>query len=114
MTPLQLLLGIPPAYDELRVFGALCYPNLTATAPNKLSPRSTACIFLGYPADHRGYHCYDPAARCVYTSRHIVFDETTFPWRDNITPASPPRPLPDDDTPPVARARLASHRPRRL
>ncbi|WVZ65258.1 hypothetical protein U9M48_014654 [Paspalum notatum var. saurae] len=113
MTPLQLLLGVPPAYDELRVFGALCYPNLTATAPNKLSPRSTACIFLGYLADHRGYRCYDPAARRVYTSRHVVFDETMFPWRDNITPASPPRPLPDDDTPPAARAaaRLPSPAP---
>jgi histone deacetylase 1/2 len=58
-TPFQLLLGTPPSYSELRVFGCLCYPNQSATVPHKLSPRSMPCVFLGYPADHRGYRCLD-------------------------------------------------------
>jgi transposase InsO family protein len=33
-----------PDYSLLRVFGCLCYPNLSATTPHKLSPRSTACL----------------------------------------------------------------------
>jgi hypothetical protein len=49
-TPHQLLLGAPPCYDNLRVFGCLCYPNTASTAAHKLSPRSVACVFLGYPA----------------------------------------------------------------
>jgi hypothetical protein len=49
----------PPAYAHLRVFGYLCYPNLQATSPHKLAPRSTACVFLGYPSSHKGYRCLD-------------------------------------------------------
>lgn len=55
VTPHELLLGTPPTYDHLRVFGCLCYPNQSATTANKLSLRSVACVFLGYPADHKGY-----------------------------------------------------------
>ncbi|XP_071713505.1 uncharacterized protein [Rutidosis leptorrhynchoides] len=44
-----------PNYTTLRVFGCLCYPHLNTT--NKLAPRSTPCIFLGYPSNHRGYRC---------------------------------------------------------
>ena len=58
MTPHQLLFGTPPTYDHLRVFGSLCFPNQTATTANKLCPRSVPCVFLGYPADHKGYRCY--------------------------------------------------------
>jgi hypothetical protein len=56
---------------------------LSATAANKLSPRSTACVFLGYPTDHRGYRCLDLTTRRVITSRHVVFDEhsaCSFGW----------------------------------
>jgi hypothetical protein len=77
-TPFELLLGVPPTYAHLRVFGCLCFPNLMATTPNKLSPRSTSCAFLGYPADHKGYRCFDLASHKVITSRHMVFDEAQF------------------------------------
>ena len=39
------------------------------------------CVHLGYPADHRGYRCLDLQTRRVITSRHVVFDETQFPFR---------------------------------
>jgi len=91
-TPHQLLLGAPPDYTLLRVFGCACYPNLTATTTNKLSPRTTRCIFFGYLPDHHGYRCYDPTTRRVFTSRHVVFDELSFPFRATVTPTpqSPP------------------------
>jgi histone deacetylase 1/2 len=68
-TPFQLLLGVPPSYNHLRVFGCLCYPNqtATATAAHKLSARSTPCAFLGYPSDHRGYRCLDLQTQRVIT-----------------------------------------------
>jgi histone deacetylase 1/2 len=80
VTPFQLLLGTPPSYSDLRVFGYLCFPNLSATAPNKLSARSAPCAFLGYPPDHRGYRCFDLHTRRVITYRHVVFDESKFPF----------------------------------
>jgi hypothetical protein len=57
--PHLALFGPVPSYEHLRVFSCTCYPNTTATAPHKLSPRSTRCVFLGYSADHKGYRCLD-------------------------------------------------------
>jgi hypothetical protein len=43
--PHLALFGSAPSYEHLRVIGCTCYPNTTATAPHKLSPRSTWCFF---------------------------------------------------------------------
>ena len=115
VTPHHLLLGTPPRYDELRVFGCLSYPNLTPTTPHKLSPRSEACVFLGYPTGHRGYRCYNIATRRVYTSRHVVFVEHVFPFRDTPPRAAPPPPPPvcsDTDTIPAPPSRRERAMPR--
>jgi hypothetical protein len=56
-TPFQLLFGCSPDYGRFRVFGSLCYPNLTTTTTHKLCPRPTTCVFIGYPADHQGFRC---------------------------------------------------------
>jgi hypothetical protein len=79
-----------PSYDHLRIFGYLCYPNLQATSAHKLAPRSTACVFLGYPSAHKGYRCLDLATGRVYISRHVIFDETHFPFADTLPPSPAP------------------------
>jgi len=79
-TPFFALHGSQPSYHDLRAFGCTCYPNLTATTPHKLAPRSSLCAFLGYSPDHKGYKCLDIASNRVIISRHVVFDETTFPF----------------------------------
>ena len=87
--PYTRLYKSPPSYEHLRIFGCLCYPNLQATSPHKLALRSTACVFLGYPSDHKGYRCLDLSTRRIIISRHVVFDELSFPFaRDSRTPAS--------------------------
>ncbi|KAK1646210.1 hypothetical protein QYE76_064015 [Lolium multiflorum] len=83
-TPHQLLYGVPPAYDDLRIFGCRCYPNTAATAAHKLAPRSLPCVFLGYPANTKGYRCYDPVSHRVITSRHVYFDELVFPFQQGL------------------------------
>lgn len=75
----ELLLSLPPAYEHLRVFESVCYPNTDATASHKLAPRSSPCIFTGYPAGYEGYRCYKLDTRRVITSRHVPFDENVFP-----------------------------------
>ena len=87
-TPHQALFGTPPRYDHLRVFGCACYPNTAATAPHKLAPRSTLCVFLGYSPDHKEYRCFDLSSRRVLISRHVVFDESVFPYSSTTTPPS--------------------------
>jgi hypothetical protein len=39
-TPYEALFLQPPDYSHLRTFGCLCLPNLSAIAPQKLTPRS--------------------------------------------------------------------------
>jgi hypothetical protein len=77
--PHLALFGSTPSYEHLRVFGCTCYPNTTATMPHKLSPRYTRCVFLCYSADHNGYHCLNLSTNRLIVSRHVVFDEDSFP-----------------------------------
>ncbi|KAI3669791.1 hypothetical protein L6452_41198 [Arctium lappa] len=79
-TPTFALYLRHPTYDHLRVFGCACYPNSSATQPHKLHTHSVRCIFLGYPPDFRGYRCFDPTTGKVTISRHVTFDEKTFPY----------------------------------
>jgi hypothetical protein len=87
-TPHEKLYNIAPSYDYLRVYGCLCFPNLSATAPNKLAPRSLPCVFIGYPPEHKGYRCYHIPTKRVYISRHVTFDEHIFPFADGTAPQS--------------------------
>jgi hypothetical protein len=77
--PHLALFGSTPSYEHPRVFGCMCYPNTTATAPHKLSPRSIRCVFLGYSANYKGYRCLDLLTNHLIVSRHVVFDEDSFP-----------------------------------
>jgi hypothetical protein len=75
-----------PSYEHLRVFGCTCYPNIAATAPHKLAPRSTRCVLLGYSSDHNGYRCLDLSTNRLIVSRHVVFDEDSFPLTASPNP----------------------------
>jgi hypothetical protein len=88
-TPYFALYDTAPTYDHLCVFGYACYPNTSATAPHKVYPRSTRCLFLGYSSDHKRYRCLDLASHRIIISRHIVFDEDVFP----LAGPSPPTDL---------------------
>jgi hypothetical protein len=76
--PHVTLFGSTPSYKHLRVFGYACYPNIAATAPHKLAPQSTRCVFLGYSADQQGYRFLDLSTNRLIVSRHVVFDEDDF------------------------------------
>jgi hypothetical protein len=43
--------------------------------------RSIKCVFLGYSSQHKGYRCLDPTISRVYISRHVIFNETIFPYK---------------------------------
>jgi hypothetical protein len=61
----------------------------SATTPHKLSPRSTLCVFLGYSPHHKGYLCFDRQSNHTIISRHVVFDETSFPFSEDSNPPTP-------------------------
>ena len=76
----QTLFQRSPDYHSFKVFGCLCYPHLRPYNSNKLIPRSTQCVFIGYSRLHKGHLCLHPNSGQVYITRHIVFDELAFPF----------------------------------
>jgi hypothetical protein len=78
-TPWELLFHIPPDISYLKSFGCQCFPLLTPYTAHKLHPKTIPCVFLGYPSNTKGYLCLDPITKRVYTSRHVLFNETIFP-----------------------------------
>ena len=72
-TPYSALFSSQPSYDHLKVFGCACYPNMSSTAPHKLAPRSSLCVFLGYSSEHKGYQCLQLESNRILISRHVVF-----------------------------------------
>jgi hypothetical protein len=66
--PHVALFGSAPPYEQLRIFGCACYPNIATTPPHKLASWSTRCVILGYYADHKGYRCLDLSTNCLIVS----------------------------------------------
>ncbi|CAI7860721.1 unnamed protein product, partial [Closterium sp. NIES-53] len=76
---------------------------------DKLSPRATPCVFLGFPPDAPGWQFYHPTSRRVLSSQDVTFDESVpyyrlFPYRSAPLPPPPlfldPGPPPVDPLPP--------------
>lgn len=79
-TPFFALYGTQPSYSHMRVFGCPDYSNLSCTTDHKLTPQSTACVFLGYPSEHRGCRCLNLSTNRLIISCHVTFNKTSFPF----------------------------------
>ncbi|KAD6795364.1 hypothetical protein E3N88_06260 [Mikania micrantha] len=88
-SPFSRLFHKLPNYDKLRSFGCLCYPWLRPYTTHKLQSRSKPCIFVGYSPTQSAYHLLDPQTNKIYTSRHVQFVESQFPY-SSLTKTSPP------------------------
>lgn len=84
-TPLQCLAhhtSLPSVWMlPPRTFGCVAYVHLHKNQRTKLDPCAVRCIFLGYATHKKGYRCYDPATRRLYTTMDVTFleSETFFP-----------------------------------
>jgi hypothetical protein len=90
MSPWECLFSSTPNYKSFRVFGCTCYPLLRSYSKHKLQPRSVPCVFLGYASNAKGFLCYDISAHHFYVSRHVKFDENTFPYNNLSSQTSHP------------------------
>lgn len=70
-----------PNFYFLRVSGCTCSPYLCPYNKHKMDFRSKNCIFIGYSAGHRDYKCLDVSTGKVFVPRHVVFDESLFPYK---------------------------------
>lgn len=87
-SPFEALFGRLPDYKALRPFGCACYPHLAPYTAHKLEPRSRQCVFLGYSPNNKGYRSLDPSSGRVFISRHVIFDELSFPFATIQSPGS--------------------------
>ena len=64
-----------------RVFGCTVFIHNSAPNRSKLDPRALKCVFIGYSSTQKGYRCYHPPTKRVYTTRDATFFEsqTYFP-----------------------------------
>ncbi|CAI7748578.1 unnamed protein product [Closterium sp. NIES-53] len=93
--------------SAFRVWGSRAF--VRDLSADKLSPRATPCVFLGFPPDARGWQFYHPTSRRVLSSQDVTFNESVpyyrlFPYRTAPFPPPPlflaPGPPPVDPLPP--------------
>ncbi|CAI7778159.1 unnamed protein product [Closterium sp. NIES-53] len=93
--------------SAFRVWGSRAF--VRDLSADKLSPRATPCVFLGFPPDAPGWQFYQPTSRRVLSSQDVTFDESVpyyrlFPYRTTPLPPPPlflaPGPPPVDPLPP--------------
>ncbi|KAM1789190.1 hypothetical protein ACFX11_039377 [Malus domestica] len=88
-SPFELLFGHLPVISHLRIFGCACYPLLKPYNDTKLQAKTTKCLFLGYATKYKGYICYEVSKQRIYISRHVVFDESQFPYTNLLVHTTP-------------------------
>lgn len=87
-SPYELLFHKVSNISQLKVFASSCYPYLRPYTSNKLDPKSTQCVFLGYALGNKGVFCYSIDHNKLWMSRHVVHDETVFPFLSPSTSVS--------------------------
>ncbi|CAI7786234.1 unnamed protein product [Closterium sp. NIES-53] len=106
-SPTLLWTGKVGDASAFRVWGSRAF--VRELSADKLSPRATPCVFLGFPPDAPGWQFYHPTSRRVLSSQDVTFDESVpyyrlFPYRTAPLPPPPlflaPGPPPVDPLPP--------------
>ncbi|CAI7868188.1 unnamed protein product [Closterium sp. NIES-53] len=86
-SPALLWTGKVGDASAFRVWGSRAFVrNLSA---DKLSPRATPCVFLGFPPDAPGWQFYHPTSRRGLSSQVVTFDESVPYYRLFSSSCSP-------------------------
>ncbi|CAI7926382.1 unnamed protein product, partial [Closterium sp. NIES-53] len=71
-SPALLWTGKVGDASAFRVWGSRAF--VRDLSADKLSPRATPCVFLGFPPDAPGWQFYHPTSRRVLSSQDVTFD----------------------------------------
>lgn len=95
-TPFEVLTSKVPTYNNMKVFGCLCYATNLSPHKDKFETRARPCVFLGYPFGQKGYKLLDLQTQKFLVSRDVVFKEHCFPFHENqeVTNSADTIPLP--------------------
>lgn len=89
ISPREKLLSVFPhclllSELPLKTFGCTAYVYLQSQFRGKLDQKSVKCIFLGYSGSQKGYKCFCPQSRKMYTTLNVSFDESSSFYTSNI------------------------------
>nr|GEU95390.1 retrovirus-related Pol polyprotein from transposon TNT 1-94 [Tanacetum cinerariifolium] len=89
-TPYELLHGRKPNVEYFHVFDSLCYPINDREDLEKMKPKATIRIFIGYLETYRGFRIYNRRTKKIMETIHIKFDEliTMVSEHDNLATIS--------------------------
>jgi hypothetical protein len=78
-TPIELFTGHVPTLANMRVFGCKCFNMVKAPERrNKLAPKATLCVMVGYMDNMKAYKLYDVENNKMIHGVHVKFLETEF------------------------------------
>ena len=77
-SPYEMLYKTVPNFQNLRIFGCICFASTIENNRNKLDPRAKKCIFLGLKNGTKGYVVIDTNTREIFVSRNVVCHEHIF------------------------------------
>ena len=79
MTPYEYIYGLKPNVSYMRIFGCMVYVNVQKDKRRGLQSNTQKCIFIGYPAQYKGWMFLDLETRQELIGDTAVFDECVFP-----------------------------------
>nr|KAJ0198868.1 hypothetical protein LSAT_V11C600327230 [Lactuca sativa] len=81
-TPLQTLTEytkLPSVLTlEPRIFGCTVFVHIPEANRSKFDPYAERCVFVGYGITQKGYRCYNPKTRHMFTTMNYDFVETKY------------------------------------
>ena len=75
MTPFEAWSSCKPEVTHFRIFGSRAWARIPSEKRKELDPQSTACIFVGYFDDVKGYRLIDPSTDNIFIERSVQFEE---------------------------------------
>ena len=67
--------GCKPEVTHFRIFGSRALARIPSEKRKALDPQSTACIFVGYFDDVKGYKLIDPSTNQLFIEQSVQFEE---------------------------------------
>jgi len=77
-SPHEMLYKTSPDFNQLKVFGSLCYASTLSTNRNKFDLRASKCVFIGFKKGTKWYILLNIQSREIFVSRDVVFYEHIF------------------------------------
>ncbi|KAI5116082.1 hypothetical protein M0805_002392 [Coniferiporia weirii] len=83
-TPFEVWHKKWPDMSHFRVFGCTAYVHIKSDRRKQLQSHTMKCIFIGYPADFKGWKFWNPDMKCTIVSNSVVFDEHYHPGTSKL------------------------------